>query len=110
MGNVLSQEFELNLNNTIFFAGHSLGEYTALVCAGSLTIEKAAYLLNERGKYMQDAVPPGDGAMIAVLGMTIEEVEKEINQLTKGEVCEISNDNSNTQIVVSGKRKIIDEL
>ena len=108
--NVLNQEFGLNLNNTKFFAGHSLGEYTALVCGGSLTIERAAYLLNERGKSMQDAVPSGDGAMIAVLGMTIEEVEQEINQLIKGEICEIANDNSNTQIVVSGKKKIIDEL
>jgi len=108
--NVLNQQFGLNLNNARFFAGHSLGEYTALVCGGSLTIERAAYLLNERGKSMQDAVPAGEGAMIAVLGMTIEEVEQEINQLPKGEICEIANDNSNTQIVVSGKKKIIDDL
>ena len=107
---VLSQEFGFNLNNAKFFAGHSLGEYTALVCAGSLTIERAAYLLNERGKSMQEAVPSGDGAMIAVLGMTIEEVENEINQLSKDEICEIANDNSNTQVVVSGKKKVIDEL
>ena len=108
--NVLRQEFGLNLNNARFFAGHSLGEYTALVCGGSLTIERAAYLLNERGKSMQDAVPPGDGAMIAVLGMSINEVEKEISLLPKGEICEIANDNSNTQVVVSGKKKIIEEF
>ncbi len=108
--NVLNQEFDLNLNNAKFFAGHSLGEYTALVCSGSLTIERAAYLLNERGKSMQDAVPSGEGAMIAVLGMSIKEVEKEISLLPKGEICEIANDNSNTQVVVSGKKRIIEEF
>ena len=86
--NVLRQEFGFNLNNASFFAGHSLGEYTALVCGGSLTIERAAYLLNERGKSMQDAVPPGHGAMIAVLGMSINEVLEEI----KRERGQISND------------------
>ena len=75
--NVLNQNFNLNLNNSMFFAGHSLGEYTALVCSGSLTIEKAAYLLHERGKAMQEAVPSGEGAMAAILGMNIDEVEKE---------------------------------
>ena len=79
--NVLPQEFGLNLNNARFFAGHSLGEYTALVCAGSITVERAAYLLHERGKSMQDAVPAGQGAMMAILGMTVDEVEKEINLL-----------------------------
>ena len=104
---VLNQEFGFNLNDAKFFAGHSLGEYTALVCGGSLTIEKAAYLLNERGKSMQDAVPPGQGAMMAILGMTIDEVEEEINLLSMENTCEIANDNSNTQIVVSGKKKNI---
>ena len=108
--NVLNQQFGLNLNNAKFFAGHSLGEYTALTCAGSLTIEKAAYLLYERGKSMQDAVPFGQGAMLAILGMTINEIENEINLLPKDDVCEIANDNSNGQIVVSGKKKIIEIL
>jgi len=108
--NVLNQEFGLNLNNTKFFAGHSLGEYTALVCAGSLTIERAAYLLHERGKSMQDAVPSDQGSMIAILGMRIDEVEKEINLLPKGETCEIANDNSNNQVVVSGKKTAIEIL
>ena len=65
--NVLKEKFNMNLNNAKFFAGHSLGEYTALVCAGSLTLEKAAYLLHERGKSMQDSVPLGKGGMIAIL-------------------------------------------
>ena len=90
--NVLNQEFGLNLNNAKFFAGHSLGEYTALVCGGSLSIERAAYLLHERGKSMQDAVHPGQGSMLAILGMSVDEVEKEINLLPKGETCEIAND------------------
>ena len=105
---VLNKEFGLNLNNSKFFAGHSLGEYTALVCSGSLSLERAAYLLHERGISMQEAVPPGHGAMIAVLGMHINEIEKEISLLPKGEICEIANDNSDTQIVISGKKRSID--
>ena len=107
---VLNKEFGLNLNNSKFFAGHSLGEYTALVCSGSLTLERAAYLLSERGKSMQNAVPSGEGAMIAIIGMTIEDVEKEISQFSGEDICEIANDNSNTQVVVSGKKKVIDDL
>ena len=108
--NVLNQKFDFNLNNAKFFAGHSLGEYTALVCSGSLTVEKAAYLLHERGKSMQDAVPAGQGAMMAILGVTVSEVEKEINLLPKKEICEIANDNSNGQVVVSGEKKIMEVL
>ena len=100
--NALNSYYDFKLNDASFFAGHSLGEYTALVCAGSLTIERAAYLLHERGKAMQEAVPEGKGAMIAVLGMTIEEIKKEIDLISKKEVCEIANDNSNSQVVVSG--------
>ena len=108
--NVLNQEFGSNLNNARYFAGHSLGEYTALVCSGSLNIERAAYLLKERGKSMQEAVPIGQGSMMAVLGTSIEEVEKEINLLPKNQTCEIANDNSIGQVVVSGKKEIIDIL
>ena len=108
--NVLNQQFGLNLNNARFFAGHSLGEYTALVCGGSLTIESAAYLLHERGKLMQEAVPSGQGAMMAILGMAIHEVEDEINLLPDEEICEIANDNTNGQVVVSGKKKAIEIL
>ena len=107
---VLNKDFGLDLKNSKFYAGHSLGEYTALVCSGSLTLETAAYLLYERGKSMQDSVPNGEGAMIAVLGMSVEDVQNEINLLPKGEICEIANDNSNGQVVVSGKKNIIDVL
>ena len=108
--NVLNQELGLDLKNSKFFAGHSLGEYTALVCAGSLTIERAAYLLKERGKSMQEAMPIGEGAMMAILGMTIDEVEKEINLLPKEESCEIANDNCDGQVVVSGKKIAIENF
>jgi len=107
---VLKNHFDLNLNSARFFAGHSLGEYTALVCAGSLTLERAAYLLHERGKSMQKAVPSGQGAMMAILGMSIGDVEEEINLLPKKEICEIANDNSNAQVVVSGEKKVIEIL
>ena len=108
--NVLNQEFGLNLNNARFFAGHSLGEYTALVCSGALTIERAAYLLHERGKSMQDAIHPDQGSMMAILGMGVDEVEQEISLLPKEQVCEIANDNSNSQVVVSGKKTSIEIL
>ena len=108
--NVLKNEYGFDLNKSSFFAGHSLGEYTALVCAGSLSIEKAAYLLHERGKSMQDAVPSNQGAMLAVLGMTVDEVENEINLFKEKGVCEISNDNSNVQIVISGEKKTINKF
>jgi len=104
---VLNEKYNYELNSAKFFAGHSLGEYTALVCSGSISIETAAYLLHERGKSMQNAVPSNQGTMMAILGMTIDEVEKEINLLPKDEVCEIANDNTNGQVVVSGDKKII---
>ena len=106
--NILNSKFNFDLNRSKYFAGHSLGEYTALVCSGSLTIERAAYLLHERGKAMQNAVPEGEGSMMAILGMTIKEVEQEINELNQ--TCEIANDNSNGQVVVSGKKNAIDSL
>ncbi len=108
--NVLNNEFGFNLNKSKFFAGHSLGEYTALVCAGSLKIERAAYLLKERGKAMQASVLPGEGSMIAILGMKLDEVENEISMLPHEDKCEIANDNSDLQVVVSGKKKNIEKL
>ena len=107
---VLNERFNLNLGDAKFFAGHSLGEYTALVCSGSLNLEQAAFLLHERGKAMQAAVPKGKGAMIAILGMNLSEVESEIKQLKSNKVCEIANDNSNEQVVVSGNKDIIETL
>ena len=107
---VLNEDFKLDLNSSKFFAGHSLGEYTALVCSGSLTLENAAYLLHERGKSMQSAVPVGEGAMMAILGMSLKDVEEEIKLIPKNDTCEIANDNSNGQVVVSGKKKAIENF
>jgi len=101
---ILKEDFNFNLMKANYFAGHSLGEYTALVCSGSLTIQQASYLLHERGKAMQEAVPEGEGSMTAVLGLTLEEVEKEIKLLPTNEICEIANDNCNGQVVVSGTK------
>jgi len=100
----------LDLNTCRFFAGHSLGEYTALVCSGSLTLGRAAYLLRERGKSMQEAVPENHGAMIAIIGMSINEVEQEISLVSKNGICEIANDNSDAQVVVSGEKNSIELL
>ena len=101
---ILNESFSFNLMKANYLAGHSLGEYTALVCSGSLTIEQASYLLYERGKAMQEAVPEGKGLMTAILGLTLEEVEKEIKLLPSNEICEIANDNCNGQVVVSGTK------
>ena len=108
--NLLIKKNSFISNNSTFFAGHSLGEYTALVCSGSLTLEKAAYLLHERGKAMQEAVPSGKGAMTAILGMSINEVEEEIKELKENGICEIANDNTNGQVVVSGEKSTIEIL
>ena len=71
----MQDEFNINMNEFKYFAGHSLGEYSALVCSSSLSYKDALYLLHERGKAMQDAVPLGKGKMIAVLGKKIDEIK-----------------------------------
>ena len=99
----LIKEFSFNLKNFKYFAGHSLGEYSALVCANALEFDDAIYLLHERGKAMQNAVPVGKGLMIAVLGLKFEEVEDLINkQKNHKGVCEIANDNALGQVIISG--------
>jgi len=87
-------------------AGHSLGEYSALVAAGSLRFEDALILVHKRGMYMQEAVPAGEGAMAAVLGLGYEEVEKALAKIEKG-VVEIANWNSQEQIVISGHKEAV---
>ena len=108
---ILKDEFNLDLKLFKYFAGHSLGEYSALVCAGALDFEDAIYLLHERGKAMQNAVPVGAGAMIAVLGLQTKELldllEEKKNNLS---VCEIANDNADGQIIVSGDKESIDYI
>ena len=106
---VLKQEFGFNFKNFKYFAGHSLGEYSALVCSEALNFEDAIYLLHERGKAMQEAVPLGEGSMLAVLGLDINKIKELLIILKeKTGVCEIANDNSNGQIILSGNKKNID--
>ena len=100
---LVSKEFDINLNKAKYFAGHSLGEYSALSSAGFLEFSKTIKLLRIRGNAMQNAVPKGEGGMLAVLGSSIENIEnllKENNQKSK---IQIANDNSDGQIVLSGK-------
>ena len=107
---VLKNENIFDLKNTKFFAGHSLGEYSALLCSESLDFKDALFLLFERGKAMQEAVPVGKGGMLAVLGTEIEEINKFIFQLKNKGVCEIANDNANGQVILSGNIELIEEI
>ena len=100
---VIENETEFNLKNAKFYAGHSLGEYSALCCSDAITFEETINLLNSRGKAMQNAVPNNEGGMIAVLGKEITEIEKIIKDNYNTFICFIANDNSVGQLVVSGK-------
>ena len=100
---VLKKQNIINLNDIDLCAGHSLGEYTALVCSDSLSLKDAAIILKARGESMQAAVKPGEGAMAAILGAEPTEIEKIINDGNYNSV-EISNDNCPGQIVISGKK------
>ncbi len=89
-------------------AGHSLGEYSALVAAGCLRFEDAVLLVHKRGRYMQDAVPVGTGGMAAVLGVPGQEVERRLAEVRVG-IVEIANWNSDDQIVISGEKAAVEE-
>jgi [acyl-carrier-protein] S-malonyltransferase len=107
---VLKNESNFDQKNIKFLAGHSLGEYTALLCSQSLDFKDALFLLFERGKAMQEAVPIGKGGMLAVLGTEIEEINKFISELKNKGICEIANDNANGQIILSGNIELIEEM
>jgi [acyl-carrier-protein] S-malonyltransferase len=107
---ILKNEFNFNLENIKYFAGHSLGEYSALLCANSLSFQDSLNLLFERGKSMQEAVPVGKGGMLAILGSSLEEINNFILELKSDGVCEVANDNAQGQIIVSGNLEPIDEL
>ncbi len=108
---VLRDEFNFNLSDFKYLAGHSLGEYSALVCSDSLSFTDAIYLLHERGKAMQESVPVGKGSMVAVLGSNIEEIKKIIqNEMNKEGVCEIANDNADGQVIISGDKLKVQSL
>ena len=105
---VMSDEFGFNIKNFKYFAGHSLGEYSALVSANSLNYEDALFLLSERGKAMQAAVPLGKGSMLAVLGSNLNEISNLIKNIIKDNtVCEIANDNADGQLILSGDSETI---
>jgi len=107
---VLKKEYNFDFKSTKFFAGHSLGEYSALVCADSLEFNDALFLLFERGRLMQEAVPVGKGSMIAVLGSQIDELNNLIKEVKTKGVCEIANDNAEGQTIISGDVESINSL
>ena len=104
---VLKEEFNFNFDTFNYFAGHSLGEYSALVCSESLKFVDAIYLLHERGKAMQEAVPVGQGIMLAILGTKINDIQDLLNSLKDKGVCEIANDNAEGQVIVSGNKESV---
>ena len=99
---LITEEFKINLNKANFFAGHSLGEYSALASAGALSFPDTLKILKIRGKAMQSSVPKGIGGMIAVLGSEIKTIENFISENKTKYECYIANDNSEGQIVLSG--------
>ena len=107
---VIKKEFNIDLNKAKYFSGHSLGEYSALSCAGYLNFSDTIKLLRVRGKAMQNAVPKGEGGMVAVLGSTVDTIEKILKDHKNDNTVEIANDNSDGQIVLSGKNDDLDKL
>ena len=107
---VIKKEFNIDLSKAKYFAGHSLGEYSALSCAGYLNFSDTLKILRTRGDAMQNSVPKGEGGMVAVLGSTVEIVEKILKDNEKSLSVEIANDNSEGQIVLSGKMDDIDKF
>ena len=107
---VLNQESNLELSKAKFYAGHSLGEYSALACAGSLTFQETLELLKARGQAMQNAVPKGKGGMMAVLGETIDSINNIIDTNSKKFQCFVANDNSPGQQVLSAFQEDIEKL
>jgi [acyl-carrier-protein] S-malonyltransferase len=91
-----------------YVAGHSLGEYSALAAASSLSVGDAARLLRARGRAMQDAVPVGTGAMAALLGMELDTAREVAAEAAEGDVCEVANDNGGGQVVVSGTKAAVE--
>ncbi len=108
--NVIKSEFNIDLHKARYFAGHSLGEYSALSCAGYLNFSETLKILRIRGDAMQNSVPKGQGGMVAVLGSTVEVIEKILENNNKNFIAQIANDNSEGQIVLSGKMEDLDKL
>jgi [acyl-carrier-protein] S-malonyltransferase len=108
--NVIKKEFNIDLGKAKYFAGHSLGEYSALSCAGYLNFSDTLRILRIRGDAMQNSVPKGEGGMVAVLGSTVDVIEKILKDSEQNLTAQIANDNSEGQIVLSGKTDDLDKL
>ena len=100
---VMKNEFNIELHKANYFAGHSLGEYSALSCAGYLNFSDTLKLLRTRGDAMQNSVPEGEGGMVAILGSNVEIIEKFLQENRNNFKAQIANDNTEGQIVLSGK-------
>ena len=107
---IIKKEFNINLNQAKYFAGHSLGEYSALSSCGYLSFSDTLKLLRIRGDAMQNAVPNGEGGMIAILGSNIELIENILNDNSEDMKVQIANDNTEGQIVCSGKNTDLEKL
>ena len=107
---VIKNESAFNLDNAKYFAGHSLGEYSALACSKVIKFIDTIKLLKIRGNAMQNAVPKGEGGMVAILGEDIKKINELIENNKSKNECFLANDNSNGQVVISGKSKNLDEL
>ena len=107
---VIKKEFNIDLSKAKYFAGHSLGEYSALSSAGYLNFSDTIKLLKIRGDAMQNAVPKGEGGMLAVLGSTVELIEKILSENSNNFSVQIANDNSDGQIVLSGKNSDLNKV
>jgi len=107
---VIKKEFNKDLNKANFFAGHSLGEYSAIACAEYLDFINTIKILKIRGNAMQNSMPAGEGGMMAVLGTTVENIENILKDNENIFRAEIANDNSEGQIVVSGKTQDLEKL
>ena len=107
---VIKKEFNIDLNKAKFFAGHSLGEYSAIACAGYLDFQDTIKILKIRGNAMQNSVPKGEGGMTAILGASIKVVENLLSENQNNFKVEIANDNSEGQIVLSGKISDLEKL
>ena len=107
---MIKKESNIDLSKAKYFAGHSLGEYSALATSGSLDFINAIKLLNQRGKAMQTAVPKGTGGMIAVLGTDIDVINNLLQENQNDYKCYIANDNSNGQTVLSGLNRDLDKF
>ena len=107
---VVKNEFNINLDKGKYFAGHSLGEYSALSCAGYLDFHQTIKILKARGEAMQNSVPRGEGGMLAVLGTKIENIEKILKENENNFKAQIANDNTEGQIVMSGRNKDLESM